>query len=381
MGCQALPEDLSIFLGSQTFARYSHFFKEILPSTTQWFLKEIKEFLVKMEKHAEFFHLSPLRNSIYESNPPITGGEYKILVEAKINSVGGLLPVMTNEKTRKSIFLPIFKQPQSDEIVPGMLDKVRDTFQKVVNLVAVRQAPSFPSRRARWGWRTAFHHACYGGSSPYTAFAKKYYKVESELPQGILTRVRDGIEFPSPEQWLSSHKKIMNGPMPIKLKSFSIEFLNRTLVSLNKLKKFDKEDSGVNSSICILCKKIANTEHALFECKFPQFCSQIISDFLDAKFHNSVPWISVNKRNLFLYSCFIDEIPKIVQYEIILLTLVMKSRFLHWSASNKWENWSKLTYTAQMLNMINRATFILKAQNKQVRILNDLYDHLSEVLL
>ena len=247
--------------------------------------------------------------------------------------------------------------------------------------MAVHQAPSFPSRRARWGWRTAFHHARYDGSSPYTAFAKIYFKAESSLPQGMLTRARDGIEFPPPEQWLNSHKKIINGPMPIKLKSFSIEFLNRTLVSRNKLKKFDNGELGVTSSTCVLCKKLANTEHALFECKFPQFCAQKISDFLDEKFHNSVPWISVNKRNLFLYSCYLDEIPKIVQYEIILLTLVMKSRFLHWSANNKWENWSKLTYAAQMLNMINRATFILKAQNKQVRILNDLYEHLSEILL
>ena len=145
--------------------------------------------------------------------------------------------------------------------------------------------------------------------------------------------------------------------------------------------KFNIAELGVSSSVCEICKVIANTEHALFECKFPQFCAQTISDFLDAKFHNSVPWISVNKRNLFLYSCYLDEIPKTVQYEIILLTLVMKSRFLYWSANNKWEKWSKITYAAQMLNMINRAIFILKAQNKHVRISNDLYDHMSEVLL
>ena len=337
-----------------------------------------------MEGHVDFFHMTPLRNSIYETNPPLSGGEYKILVEASVSSVGGLFPVLQDKKTRRSIFLATYKEPVSEELTQDIQYKVKESFKKVINKIQIRNAPAFSSRRARWGWRTVFHHARYGGfgkSSPFTAFARAFYKSNDSIPQGIENRLKENIECPPLDQWMQSHKKLMSGHMPVRLKSFCVEFLNRTLVSRNKLYKFNIAELGVTSSICELCNVVANTEHALFECKFPQFCAQTIADFLDAEFHKSVPWISVNKRNLFLYSCFIDEIPTIHQYEIILFTVVMKSKFLYWSANNKWKNWSRITYSAQILGLINRAIFILKSQNKNIRILDRMYDHLAEVLI
>ena len=101
-------------------------------------------------------------------------------------------------------------------------------------------------------------------------------KHQNAPPPGLLTRIRDGVETFDAEEVMRSCKRILKEKIPVSLKSLHIKFLNRTLYSCNKLFKF----GSVESPMCSICHEIATTEHCLYECNFPSFCTTKIANFL-----------------------------------------------------------------------------------------------------
>ena len=103
---------------------------------------------------------------------------------------------------------------------------------------------------------------------------------------------------------MRSCKRILNEKIPVSLKSLHIKFLNRTLYSRNKLFKFGL----VESPMCSICHEVAMTEHCLYECNFPSFCTTKIAHFLDEKYHRGVPHIHLARKKLFLFNMYIEEL-------------------------------------------------------------------------
>ena len=104
-----------------------------------------------------------------------------------------------------------------------------------------------------------------------------YWPASEFPPSWTSIRIRDWVETFDAEEVMKSCKRILKEKIPVSLKSMHIEFLNRTLCSRNKLFKFGL----VESPNCSICHEIATTEHCLYECSFPRFCTTKIATFLD----------------------------------------------------------------------------------------------------
>ena len=72
-------------------------------------------------------------------------------------------------------------------------------------------------------------------------------------------------------------------PVPLHLKSFLFEQINRTLPSRNKL----AEMKIIDSNLCIKCSIKANTEHVLLNCVFSKYFINSLAKFLDKLYNNS----------------------------------------------------------------------------------------------
>ena len=201
-------------------------------------------------------------------------------------------------------------------------------------------------------------------------------KYQDSPPPGLITRVKDGVETFDAEEVMKSCKRILKEKIPVSLKSLHIEFINRTLCSRNKLFKFGL----VESPNCSICHEIATTEHCLYECSFPRFCTTKIATFLDEKFHRGVPHIHLARKKLFLFNMYIDELHPLRMgcSQIMNLILTLKKSYLQFAATERWSGWGEVVHFAQLFAHIRKVIEQRLFVDLKVDLLHELLASLTE---
>ena len=103
--------------------------------------------------------------------------------------------------------------------------------------------------------------------------------------------------------------------------------------------------------MCSFCHEIATTEHCLYECNFPSFCTTKITNFLDEKYHRGVPHIHLARKKHFLFNMYIEELHplRMVCGQIMNLILTLKKSYLQFAATEKCRGWGEVVFCAQLL--------------------------------
>ena len=123
-------------------------------------------------------------------------------------------------------------------------------------------------------------------------------------------------------------------------------------------------------SLCTRCHTIATTEHCIFECDFPTFCTTKIANFLDLKFHNGVPNTHLARKKLFLFNIYIEELDP--RGQVMNLIMSLKKSYLQFAATEKWIGWNNVVFYAQLFAHIRKVIEQRLFVDLEVTLLNDL---------
>ena len=103
-------------------------------------------------------------------------------------------------------------------------------------------------------------------------------------------------------------------PIPLYLKSFLFEQINRTLPSRNKLYEMKINDSN----LCIKCNVKANAQHVLLNYVFQNYFINSLAQFLDKTYNNSQPDLIFLKENFYLFKMHYDIFRNVIPLQFTL---------------------------------------------------------------
>ena len=149
-------------------------------------------------------------------------------------------------------------------------------------------------------------------------------------------------------------------PIPLFLKSFLFEQINRTLPSRNKL----AEMKIIDSNLCIKCKVKANSEHVLLNCVFSKYFINSLAKFLDKTFNNSQPEFIFLKENFYLFNMHYDVFSDNEYLQLTLIILIAKERSLKVNNDESLNRWTNFNYFSQSLFIAQLTCQILKNLGK-----------------
>ena len=366
-------------MGSASLNGSQAFFSIFYPKSTVENLNLVKDTLINIEKHPAFFYRSSLRNSIFATRGlaqmfKLSNEDCTYLMYEKALCVGDILSRTPTGKGH-FMFSPKLREKFTDgstDLPRRVIDILKNIVKNVAHFVPTCNMLHFADKQFRFASKPMFYHATFCDKAFFAKTMKKLLMDETEkkYPPALDTRIRDNVESFDTESIMNSFSKILRAKLPLKLKSFHVEFVFRTLPSRNKLCKF----KIVQSFLCGRCIQTANTEHILFYCDFPRFCIDKISKFLDDMFNRGVPHISLCRQKWFLFNIFPEEIPQRVHSELSNLVLLLKMFCISSAAEDKWRTWNNTVFYAQLMSHINRAILQRKYLHLSVGMLQGLYD-------
>ena len=132
--------------------------------------------------------------------------------------------------------------------------------------------------------------------------------------------------------------------------------------------------------MCTICHEVATTEHCLYECNFPSFCTTKIAHFLDEKYHRGVPHIHLARKKLFLFNMYIEELHplRMVCGQIMNLILTLKKSYLQFAATERWLGWGEVVYYAKLFAHIRKVIEQRLFVDLKVDLLHELLASLIE---
>ena len=261
------------------------------------------------------------------------------------------------------------------DLSEDLIRKLRWLVENVKRHILPGQLTQLPSKKFRSNRpiNTFFYHSVFKDKHFFSkAFKTLLIEQHHDPPPGLLTRERDGVETFDMEISRRSFKRILNEKIPLSLKSFHVEFINRTLWSRNKLWKFGL----VDVPNCGRCLEVATTEHCLYFCSFPSFCASKIANFLDNRLHGGVPHIHLARERLFLHCMYIDELPSRFCGQIMNLVLSIKKSCIEFASDDRWVNWTRIVWYAQLFTHIRKVIAQRLFLDLPVELLSELLDSL-----
>ena len=377
-------KDISLYkylltMGSASLNGSQVFFTTFYPKSTFESLNLVKNTLINIEKHPAFFFRSSLQNSIFATKGigqlfKLSNEDCAHLMHEEAISVGDIMS-RTPIGKGQFMFSPVLHERFTDgstELSTRIIDILKNIVKNVSHFVPPNKMLIFSEKRFRFSIKPMFYHATFCDKSFFAKTAKKllFDETESSYPPALDTRIRDNVESFDKETIMKSFSRILQAKLPLKLKSFHVEFIFRTLPSRNKLCKFKLAET----SRCGRCLKTADTEHILFYCDFPSFCMKMIAKFLDHTFNRGIPRIHLCRQKWFLYNIYTEEIPQKAQSEITNLALLIKKFCIVTAAEDKWRTWNQTVFFAQLMSQIKRVILQRKYLHLSTDILQALYD-------
>ena len=368
-------------LGSYSLQETPAFFSIFYPSSTVKNLFKAREMLLKIEKHPWFFYRSSLQYSVYASTGMarlfrLTKEECAYLAHEGVVSVGDLLdrtPTGNGHFMFKSTLNPRLLDNNID-LSPRIIDIAKNIVSNVSKIMPVNRMQIFGDKPFRLPIKPIFYHATFSDKAFFSKVSRRllFDETNNLYPPALNTRIRDNVETYDPQIIMESFEKLLRAKIPLKLKSFHVEFIYRTLPSRSKLFSF-----GIAQSyLCGRCVEKADTEHILYYCSFPKFCMKKIAAFLDDTYHKGVPNVHLCRMKWFLYNIYVEEIPKSVQNEIMNLSLLLKQFCIMSAAEDKWRTWTVTVHFAQLMSHVKRTILQRKYLNIPVDTLQALHNYL-----
>lgn len=196
---------------------------------------------------------------------------------------------------------------------------------------------------------------------------KKLYKckISTNEHPAFKTRRNNNIYVPDFEMFKLSYIKVLSMPIPLYLKSFLFEQINRTLPSRNKL----AEMKIIDSNLCIKCKVKANSEHVLLNCVFSKYFINSLAKFLDKTFNNSQPEFIFLKENFYLFNMHYDVFSDNEYLQLTLIILIAKERSLKVNNDESLNRWTNFNYFSQSLFIAQLTCQILKNLGKTCELI------------
>ena len=191
-------------------------------------------------------------------------------------------------------------------------------------------------------------------------------KLKKQAPS-IKTRLKDGLYFPDIESFEISFNKLFSLPLTLYHKSFFFEQFTRTLVSKRKLYLFGHSDS----SQCLKCKTVSNSEHGLMHCYFPKYFIHSLAIFLDQYYNNHNPEFIFLKESFYLFNIFYEQFSENDYYQLSTLILVAKDRSLKISKDECITEWNAYNCFSQSLFITQLSIKLLDKMTSEFKLLSE----------
>ena len=354
--------------GFQTITKFINVFRQIYPSKGGSYFEKACSFFYDLECNSKTMLCTPLTTSHWSNiRTPFNANDEKLLSKCNLFTFASILE--TVDLRNNVCFLPKIK-PEIHNLVQNVV-----LLEKLNNLIEAAKSsiPRTNNYNKAQIKKLNILMGTLAKSKPSTfSFHFKRIYRESIIVEhpAIKTRLRDSIYFPDNESFQNSFKKLFSLPIPIHFKNFFYEQYSRTLNSKNKMYKFKLTDSN----ICVKCKVISNTEHALFQCHFAKYFIHVLALFID-DIYDSQDFVTL-KENFYLYNIYYDHFSIKEYTQLSLLILVGKERCLKISKDDCILRWSIPNYYAQSLLISNFTSQILLKSGIENSFISLFYDYM-----
>ena len=363
-------------LGSKSIKNLKKLKKIFFPPSATHNLDKFSKFFEKLEEDPASFQACPINQNKFESDLfKFTSSEIHDLADCSppLVSIGRILKKQSIGD--KFIYLQeLDPDIETYNLSHAIICKLKNIIQ---NLPEKCFSNFIAQNKKKFFQRTQpfFMQFCFYDRRYFSKAIKRFHFLENDcMPPAITTRIKDNIDFPTTETFMSSFEKILNMKIQSKFKSFQLEYLNRTLVSKSKLFHFKQTDS----KLCSKCDVVSNTEHALYYCYMPFKFADLLVTFLDKKFHKNVPKIGANRLNLCLHNVLIPELPTSIQCETTHLCLNAKTNFLRLSREENWTRWPMNVMIAHFIVFTRETIKLRLSTNSSILFLYDFENFLIQ---
>ena len=309
--------------GSIVFKKYFSKLKFLYPSNCSKYFDKALTFFKQMENNPSTFLHSSISMSNWSKNANFSIQDINYMNDNNVITIASILDY--KKFGHKILFLPLIKPEIEDifDMKPLLLTKIK----KVIKNIKLKFPPLdlFQPKKDSY-FQKSITQISYAHKSIFSFHFKKQYKckINQNTHPAFKTRRDNNIYVPDFEMFKISYIKIFSMPIPLYLKSFLFEQINRTLPSRNKL----YEMKIIDSNTCIKCNIKANTEHVLLNCVFSNYFINSLAKFLDKTYNNSQPEFIFMKENFYLFNMHYDVFSNDDYLQLTLKTLIAKERSL-----------------------------------------------------
>lgn len=196
----------------------------------------------------------------------VDGGMFPTAASLCSQQDGQLFPEELNEEVE-----------ETDEVTRKRLKSIHRELKLAVGTKPVKKTTSMG---LTWGQRL-MENPKFLKTALKRSAKKALHPDEDYTPPAYLTRLRDGETVPSKEDFVRSYRWASDSRIPSILRSFHLEYLNRTLLSNTKLNNMKVHDPPPPN--CHICRTPANTHHMVNRCVMPRMWRQNIRRFLSSR--------------------------------------------------------------------------------------------------
>ena len=331
--------------GSRTVKKYKSKLNSLYPTKDKKNINKLFVFMENLEKKPLTFLNSPVLTSYWSKDIMFTNVENRILVNSNILTIASIIKCIPIK--HKFLYLPIV-----NENLLQILSGHEILYEKIVKIVKnisiefeFNTLECISSKKSKNAKKTILSLS-FDMPSIFSLYFKQIHKAKIwSIHPSLNSRKIDKKWFPDKESFKYSFNLILGLPITMYFKGFLFEQFTRTLVSPNKLFKWNINESN----ICKSCKVINDSEHAIFECKFPKYFAHCLALFLDKVYNNECPEFIFLKENFYLFNIYYDCFKTDDFTQLTLLILIAKDRALKASKEECITRWNENNFFSQTL--------------------------------
>ena len=342
--------------GSKTIRKYRTKFDLLYPMQDKKNFRKLCVFMEELEKKPLTFLNSTISTSYWSKDIKFTNAENRILTNSNIVTLASIIKCMPIK--HKFLYLPIINENLKQTLSGHnqLYEKIAKIVKNISNEFEFNTLECISSKQSKNSNKTIMTMS-FNSPSIFALYFKQMHKkkIWSAHPS-LNSRKIDKKWFPDMESFKYSFNIILNLPITMYFKSFLFEQFTRTLVSSNKLFKWNI----IESNLCKSCKVINDSEHAIFECKFAKYFAHCMATFLDKIYNNECPEFIFLKENFYLFNIYYECFKGDDFTQITLLILIAKDRALKASKEECIIRWNEDNFFSQTLLL---AQFTIKLLN------------------
>ena len=353
--------------GSRNLDYTKNLMEKMFPSVTQEYLSKYQQFITKLEKHEDYYHIMPIVGNSY-STPSLAIKFEDILPnpddifdtshpDLSPNHPWHLLCITTltkhptpTRRNRKTNYPLQFNEEWLSTKSSTTRSRLKHFLRKI------RRDHNFYTKLRSHPTQNFLGYATSNPSYVTLAYKKIFLRCFT-TPPSYHTRIRDKLDIPSESEFKSAYSAVKTTKQLDSLsKTHIIEVLNRTIRTpkLLKLTKIQDDDT------CPRCPVIADSTHIATECDAAYMSNKTLLAFLNTHYPNS--GITPTNFQFFIPSKKLGS--RFNSQFLHLLASLSKLAFsIPFEPPDRVMYWSNTVFYAKILSTIN-ATLALRKSCK-----------------